>query len=250
MLKNGLILIIASVILIGCGNQEDGIPFRAPQGSNPLPEEFNARADEMYKRSTSNASQTVNSTSSRAIRRETIGINLDMNYKNQEKTKADVVVTVSFSETADNCSQAVYRSYDVDTKIFKQEDSLFKIEDFGEAKCFRFNDKTKKCEYLYLTITQTPSSVVSSTGLVRASVAVILENKSQSDGVERYIPTVADNEVFLQVPDYAVDFQYCMKPIQTIQSAADIIFMIDPTSLYDSDEYFNRPYKYTGNGFF
>jgi hypothetical protein len=250
VLKNGLILILTSVILVGCGNQEDGIPFRAPQGSNPLPEEFNARADEMYKRSTSTASQAVNSSSSRAIRRETIGINLDIRYKDQEKSKADVVVTVSFSETADNCSQAVYRSYDVNTTIFKQPDSKFTIEEFGEAKCFRFNDKTKSCEYLYLTMTQTPSSIVSSTGLIRGAVPVILERISQSNGAESFIPTIADNDVFLQVPDYAGDFQYCMKPVQTIQSAADIIFMIDPTSLYDTDDYYNRPYNYTGNGFF
>ncbi len=250
MLKNGLILILASVILIGCGNQEDGIPFRAPQGSNPAPEEDPARTDWFLAKTSSSFSTVMNSTSSRAIRRETIGINLDIRYKDEEKSKADVVVTVSFSESADNCSQAIYRSYDVNTKIFDQPDSKFTVEDFGEAKCFRFNDKTKRCDFIYLTITQTPSSVVSSTGLIRGAVPVILENISQNDGVEKFIPTIAENEAFLQVPDYAGDFQYCMKPVQTIQSAADVIFMIDPTSLYDSDEYYNRPYNYTGNGFF
>ncbi len=250
MLKNGIILILTSAILMGCGNQEDGIPFRAPQGSNPLPEEFNARANELLKRSTSNMSQTLSSTSSRAIRRETIGINLDIRYKDEEKSKADIVATVSFAETADSCSQAIYRSYDVDASRFKNPGYMFIIEDFAEAKCFRFNETTKRCEHLYLTIIQSPSSVVSSSGLVRGAVPVILENIAQNGNTEAFIPTIAENDAFLQVPDYANDFQYCLKPVQTIQSAADVIFMIDPTSLYDTDDYHERPYGYTGNGFF
>jgi uncharacterized lipoprotein NlpE involved in copper resistance len=247
VLKNGLILILASVILIGCGNQEDGIPFRAPQGSKPAPEGDPERIDWFLAKTNSSL---MNSTSSRAIRRETIGLNLDLRYKDQEKSKADITVTVSFSETADNCSQAIYRSYDVNTTIFDKPGMKFTIEDFGEASCFRFNDKTKRCDFIYLTITQTPSSVVSSTGLIRGAVPVILENISQSNGVESFIPTIAKNEAFLQVPDYAGDFQYCMKPVQTIQSAVDVIFIIDPTSLYETDDYYNRPYNYTGNGFF
>jgi uncharacterized lipoprotein NlpE involved in copper resistance len=247
VLKNGLILILASVMLIGCGNQEDGIPFRAPQGSNPAPEGDPERIDWFLAKT---SSSLMNSASSRAIRRETIGLNLDVRYKDQEKSKADVVVTVSFSESADNCSQAIYRSYDVNTMNFHKPGSKFTIEDFGEASCFRFNDKTKRCDFIYLTITQTPSSIVSSTGLIRGAVPVILENISKNPSQETFIPTIAKNEAFLQVPKPTNDFQYCIKPVQTIQSAADVIFMIDPNSLYDSDEYYNRPYNYTGNGFF
>ncbi len=235
------------MILVGCGNQEDGIPFRAPQGSNPLPEEFEARADAFYAKTSAQHAQTLNSSSSRAIRRETIGINVDIRYKDQERSKADVTVTLSFAETADSCSQAIYRSYDVNTTIFSRPDSKFMIEDFGEAKCFRFNSSTKKCDYLYLTMTQTPSSVVSSTGLVRGAVPVILKN---IQGTDSYIPTIADNDSLLQVPAYANDFQYCLKPVQTIQSAADVIFMIDSTSLIGNDDDFDLPYNYIGNGFF
>ena len=250
MLKNGIVLILASVILIGCGNQEEGIPFRAPQGSKPVPEGQEERVDFFLSKTETDYRSVISSSSSRAIRRETIGINLDIRYTNKEKSKADVVAKVSFAETADSCSQAIYSSTDVNTTIFKNPNSKFTIEGFGEAKCFRFNESTKKCELLYLTITQTPSSIVSSTGLVRGAVPVILENIAQSGSVETFIPTLPEDDAFLEVPEYANDFQYCLKPVQTIQSAADVIFMIDTSSLYDSDDYYNRPYNYIGNGFF
>jgi hypothetical protein len=251
VLKNGLILILTSVILMGCGNQEDGIPFKAPQGAKPAPEGDPERTTFFLERTESSFGvSAMNSSSSRAIRRETIGINLDIIYKDQEKSKADVTVKVSFSENADSCSQAIYQSLDVNAANFENDRYKFTIENFGEARCYRFNASTKKCEYLYLTITQTPSSIVSSSGLVRGAVPVLLENISQAGNVEAFIPTISEDEAFLQVPTSTNDFQYCLQPVQTFQSSSDINFIIDPVSLYDSDEFYVSPYRYLGNGFF
>jgi hypothetical protein len=245
---------IASAVLLGCGNKEDAIPFIGPQGSKPAPKGLEQGMNYYYSNITAKSAY-LNTSSSRAIRRETIGLNLDVRYKDKNQSKADVVATVSFTEGAESCSQAIYRSDNIDAAKFKDSRYSFKIEGFAEARCLQFNEDTNKCEYLYLTITQTPSSIVSNSqsgnGLVRATVPVLMENIAHRNGADAYIPTIAEDSQFLQVPEHKNDFQYCLQPTRIIQAESDVIFIIDPTSFYqDSEDHSTRPYNYTGNGFF
>ncbi|MBY0386393.1 hypothetical protein K2X05_14655, partial [bacterium] len=144
VLKNLLLLSLFGVAFTGCGQKEDSIPYKAPQGAEPLPKGLLPKIDVLSKNPTN-----TSTSSSRAIRQETIGLNVDINYTSKDRKKADISVIVSYSEAPGTCSQAIYKTKDVDTIILDKPEKKIKFEGFGTAQCLEIENGI--CKYLFLT---------------------------------------------------------------------------------------------------
>lgn len=249
VLKNLLLLSLVGVVFTGCGQKEDSIPYQAPQGSAKVPEGLEGRIDFFTK-----SALNTTSSSSRAIRKETIGLNLDINYADKKREKASMMVVVSYSQAAGTCSQAIYKNSNVDTTQFDNPKYMTEFENFGTAQCMKMIDGI--CKYLLVTITATPSSLASMTAtneekIIPAAVYVVMENKSTSPLLDKFIPMISDNEKLLQVPYSEKDFQYCVKPQQLlVEDSMDVLYVIDPLSGLDLNQYNIRNDFDFRNGFF
>lgn len=247
--KNLILLALFGAAFTGCGQNEDSIPYKAPQGSAKVPESLEGRID-FFTKSKTNTSTS----SSRAIRQETIGLNLDINYVDKNREKASMKVTVSYSQAAETCSQAIYKNSNVDTAKFDNPTYITEFENFGTAQCMKMIDGV--CKYLLLTITETPSSLASMTAtnqgkIIPAAVYVVMENKSASPLLDKFIPMISDNTNLLQAPKPEKDFQYCMKPQQLlVEDSMDVLYVMDPLSGLDLNQYNIRNDFDFSNGFF
>jgi uncharacterized lipoprotein YehR (DUF1307 family) len=245
VLKNLVLVSLLGAAFTGCGQSEDSIPYKGGQGSSKMPKELNERIAFLSK-----SVVNTSTSSSRAIRQETIGLNIDINYTDKNRENAAVMVTVSYSQAAGTCSQAIYKAKDVVTTKWKDLSIIADFEDFGTAQCIDF--KEGRCKYLFLTITQTPSSLANAkSGIIPAAVFVVMENKSTSPMVDKFIPMISENEKLLQVPQSEKDFQYCMKPQQLlIEDSMDVLYVVDPLSGLDLNQYNIRNDFDFSNGFF
>jgi hypothetical protein len=244
VLKALLSIVVLSTLLIGCGNDENGIPFRQPQGSEDVPQSVENRLESLEDGKT-----TVSTKSSQNIKEETIGLNIDITHRDTKR--GDIRVTVSYSEGAGTCSQALYHVKDFSLSNII---SKTKIEGFGEITCSTFNKSTKRCDYLFVKITQTPSSILAASGssstgsVIPAAVYAIMKNLSSNPMSDNFIPSRTDRDNYLQIPEGTNDYQYCMKPQQVTQEASDVTYIIDPTSDITGD-YDYDGYDF-GNGYF
>lgn len=246
MLKALLSFVALSALLTGCAKDESGIPFLHPQGSEATPQTVENRLA-----SFEDGKANVSTKSSQNIKEETLGLNVEIFHV--DSAKADVKVTVSFSEGAGTCSQAQYYVKDF---LLSKIQSKTKIEGFGDMVCQTYNKSTKRCDYLFVKITQTPSSLLSVAGnsvsgsLIPAAVYVIMKNVGTNTKVDHFIPSRTDRDNYLQVPEGANDFQYCAKPQQIIPQASDVTYIVDPTGDLTGDDYYEYNGYNFGNGFF
>jgi hypothetical protein len=218
---------ILSLLLLGlivaCGNDENATPFIGKQRINFAPDSIFAKAELWSQEGKS----LISTPSSRFIREETIGVNIDTVPRAQNKI--DVKISVSYSGSVDinQCSLAEYHIKDVSKKVFN---SKVTVEGFGKVKCLQQEKNGTRCQYLYVQITQTPSSVFSeqTQQMVPASVFLIMENISTDPNKDSFIPTIVNRDGFLDFPKN--ENNYCRKPQQILREASEIIYPIDPTS--------------------
>ncbi len=246
MYKALLSIIALSALLTGCAKDENGIPFLHPQGSEATPQTVENRLAAFE-----DGKSSVSTKSSQNIKEETLGLNVEINHI--DSTKADIKVTVSFSEGAGTCSQAQYYVKDF---LLSKIQTKTRIEGFGDMVCQTYNKDTKRCDYLFVKITQTPSSLLSAIGssasgsLILAAVYVIMKNVGTNPKADHFIPSRTDRDNYLQVPEGTDDFQYCAKPQLIIPQASDVTYIVDPSGDVSGDDYYDyNGYNY-GNGFY
>ncbi|MBY0385711.1 hypothetical protein K2X05_11195, partial [bacterium] len=99
---------------------------------------------------------------------------------------------------------------------------------------------------------QTPSSLANAkSGIIPASVFAVLKNKSTSPAVDKFIPMISENEKLLQLPQSEKDFQYCIKPqVLLVEDSMNVLYVMDPTSGLDLNQYNIRNDFDFRNGFF
>ncbi len=253
MFKTIITLIAISGLLVACGNDENSIPYKASIKTNVLPQSLEEKALSLSQQGKS----LVSSVSSRNIKHETIGVNLDITNKNTDAP--EIKVTVSYSQSPGTCSQALYRGAEAfDSNSLATLGRKIEIEEFGNIQCMVYDKKNKRCDFLFVMITQTPSSVVADKdalsrddGMVPAAVFLVMENMSGSSNSDQFVPAQFQVDNFLKIPRNETEYQFCMKPQQIIQNTSDILYPIDPTGDLDEDYYYEDYYNnYDFGGFY
>lgn len=253
MFKTILTLIAISSLLTACGNDENSIPFQTPQNTNALLQSLEQKAMSLSQQGKSQGS----SISSQNIKHETIGLNIDITNKNADVP--EIKVTVSYSQSSGTCSQALYRGAKaLESRSLLSLGKIIEVEEFGRIQCMKYDQKNKRCDYLFVMIQKTPSSVVSDRhpladddGHVPAAVFLTMENKSQDSNSDHFVPAQLNVDGFLKIPKNETDYQFCMKPQQIIETTSDILYPIDPTGDLDEDYYYEDYYNnYDFGGFY
>ena len=217
-MSKSVIILMSSLLLIlsGCGNSADSIPYKMPQKIRSAPLSVEQKALKLYGKKEVKA----NSLSSYSIRQETIGVNVDFSQSQQNAGKLDMKITISYSSQKNTCSRIEYR---VETTENQLKNSLSPVEHLGQIQCL------DNCKYIYLLIEKSPSSVASADGvLVEAAVPVILENTKSTLAGGSYIPSASFDARFLRFEDG--NSYYCVAAEHVYDQPSQMLIPIDPYS--------------------
>lgn len=224
MLRSIILSFIAITSLVGCGQDQNSIPFKAPQGSKYGPQSLEKTLNSFVE------GKALNTMSTKEISHETIGLNVDVSRQDKK-----AVIRLYYSQEASSCSMVEYQ--------IENFSSFNSINNFGTLRCAQSSQN--RCQVLVAKIVQSPSSVVKQDGIQPGEVYVALENVSKDNSTDRFIPMIYPGlQAYLQLPRGESDFQVCLKP-DRIDYIVDPTGDLSPDNGFKYDDYYNN-YDYSG----
>lgn len=194
MLRSLLTTVFAAITIVGCSDDQ-GVKARISQNTHAAPEEVIQQAlTSLGKVSTNQV--TMNSVSSQAIRKDTMGIRITMSGTDT------ITVKVEHFESMDgNRCRSTNQTLQIPSA---------KLMDMNKGNGITLSCVDSKCTYAMLIIDRSHSSMLDSSGFVPAFVPVLLGVRGFNEGGQRYYIPSQGRDPFLTLPGNVQTI--CTKP--------------------------------------